>query len=139
MSKIGKKPIIIPKDVEVKVGDNIIQIKGKEGSLNLPILPYTKVEFKDEQLAVSMTGDDKQARANWGTMRSLAQNAVIGVSSGFTKELEIQGVGFKAVLEGGVLVLHVGFSHTVKFVIPEGIKITVEKSFIKKCIILDKL
>ncbi len=131
MSKIGKKPIIVPKDVEVKVGDNALQVKGREGSLDLPILPHTKVEFKDEQLVVSMTGNDKQARANWGTMRSLAQNAVSGVNSGFIKELEIQGVGFKAVLGSGVLVLHVGFSHPVQFIIPEGIKIAVEKSFIK--------
>ena len=122
---------MVPKDVEVKVGDGALQVKGKEGSLSLPILPHTKVEFKDGYLVVSIAGNDKQAKANWGTMRSLAQNAVSGVSSGFIKELEIQGVGFKAALDGGALVLNVGFSHPVKFIIPEGIKIAIEKSFIK--------
>lgn len=131
MSKVGKKLIIVPQGVEVKVEADTLQVKGKEGSLKLPILPYTKIEFKDNQLAVTVAGSDKQASANWGTMRALAQNAVSGVSSGFMKELEIQGVGFKASLEGSNLVLNVGFSHPVKFPIPEGIKIVIEKSFIK--------
>jgi len=131
MSKVGKKPIVIPQGVEIKIGGDVLQVKGGRGSLNLPILPYTKVELKDNQLAVSVMGGDKQASANWGTMRSLAQNAVNGVNSGFIKELEIQGVGYKAILEGDTLVLHVGYSHQVKFPIPDGIKIAVEKSFIK--------
>ena len=131
MSKVGKKPIIIPQGVNVKVEDNMLQVQGKEGVLKLPVLSFTKVELKDNQLMVDVTSEEKQARANWGTMRALTQNAVSGVNEGFSKELEIRGVGFRAVMEGNNLVLNVGFSHTVKFEVPENIKIVVEKSNIK--------
>lgn len=131
MSKIGKKPITIPQEVTVTLNDALLTAKGKEGTIVLPILAHTKLELKENVLSVTSTGDDMQARANWGTMRALAQNAVNGVNTGFTKELEIQGVGFRANMEGNNLVLNLGFTHPVKFETPEGIKISVEKSFIK--------
>ncbi len=131
MSKVGKKPITIPQEVTVTLTDALLTVKGKEGTITLPILPHTKLELKENVLSVTSTGDDMQARANWGTMRALAQNAVNGVSAGFTKELEIQGVGFRANMEGNNLVLNLGFTHPIKFETPEGIKITVEKSFVK--------
>ena len=132
MSKVGKKPINIPDGVSVKINGGLLEIKGKEGSLSLPILPYTKIELSDKELSVKIENSDElQARANWGTMRALAQNAITGVNSGFLKELEIQGVGFRASMEGNTLVLYIGFSHTVKFPVPEGIKVSVEKNFIK--------
>ncbi|MBU6141646.1 50S ribosomal protein L6 [Patescibacteria group bacterium] len=131
MSKVGKKPIMIPQGVTVTVDGGMLQVKGKEGTLSLPVLPHTAVEVKDTTLTVTSTGTDLQARANWGTMRALAQNAVNGVSAGFTKELEIQGVGFRASMEGNNLVLSLGFTHPVKFETPAGIKISVEKSTIK--------
>lgn len=131
MSKVGKKPIIIPAEVNVAVKDSMLEIKGKGGALTLPVLPHTKIELKDNQILVTAEDDEKQARSNWGTMRALAQNAVTGVNSGFTKELEIQGVGYRASTEGNNLVLNIGFSHPVKFSVPEGIKIAVEKSFIR--------
>ena len=132
MSKVGKKPIEIPQGVNVKVNDNnSIEFKGKEGTITLLILPSTKVELEDSQIFVTSEGDEGQSRANWGTMRALAQNAVSGVNGGFLKELEIQGVGYRAAMEGNNLVLNVGFSHPVKFQTPEGIKISIEKNSIK--------
>lgn len=132
MSKVGKKPISIPPGVEVKINNNnSLEIKGKEGTLMLAILPHTKIDLANNQITVTSEGEDKQSRANWGTMRALAQNAVTGVIAGFVKELEIQGVGYRATMEGNTLVLNVGFSHQVKFPSPEGIKLAVEKSFIK--------
>ncbi|MDE2001159.1 MAG: 50S ribosomal protein L6 [Patescibacteria group bacterium] len=131
MSKVGKKPIAVPANVTVTVNGNDVLVKGKEGSIALAVLPYTSLEQKDNELLVTSEGGHKQANANWGTMRALLQNAVNGVASGFLKELEIQGVGFRASMEGNTLVLNLGFSHPVKFQPPEGIKISVEKSFIK--------
>lgn len=131
MSKIGKKPIAIPEGVEVKINDRDIAIKGKLGSLNLTILEYIKAELKDKEIVLSVSGSNKQARSNWGTMRALMQNAVVGVSDGFFKYLDIEGIGFRATLEGKTLVLNIGFSHPVKFTPPEGITLTIEKSAIK--------
>jgi len=131
MSKIGKKPILIPQGVTVKIENDEIHVQGKNGSLALDILPSVAVEIKDNQIFASIVKGDKQSRANWGTMRALLKNAVDGVDAGFFKELEIQGIGFRATMDGNNLVLSVGFSHPVKYPIPEGIKVVVEKSFIK--------
>lgn len=131
MSKIGKKPIIIPEGVEVKIDDGILKIKGKRGELSLLILPFIKIDLNEQAISLSAEGDFKQARANWGTMRALANNAVIGVSDGFSKALEIGGVGYRASLEGNNLVLNIGFTNPVKIIPPEGIIISVEKNVIK--------
>jgi large subunit ribosomal protein L6 len=131
MSKVGKKPISIPQGVEVRIADDQLEIKGKGGSLALPVLAHTNAELKNNELVISSSGSDMQARANWGTMRALAQNAITGVDKGFAKELEIQGVGYRASMEGATLILNMGFSHPVKFPSPEGIKISVEKNLIK--------
>ncbi len=131
MSKVGKKPITVPQGVTVTLGADNITVKGKEGAIVLPILPHTKLETAENQLTIVSTGEDLQARANWGTMRALAQNAINGVAAGFTKELEIQGVGFRASMEGANLVLNLGFTHPIKFTTPEGIKISLEKNTIK--------
>ncbi len=135
MSKIGKKPVAITGGVEVKIVDKKMEFKGKEGSLTLPILPYIKAEIKSgaegSELVFSKENDLKQARANWGTMASLAKNAVQGVSQGFSKILEIEGIGFKAAMQGNTLVLNVGFTHPIKMEVPAGIKILVEKNTIK--------
>lgn len=131
MSKIGKKPIEIPENVEVKLNGGFLEVKGKGGEIKLPVLTHTKIDLEDKKIRVASLGEDKQARSNWGTMRALAQNAVNGVNSGFLKELEIQGVGYRASMEGNNLSLNVGFTHPVKFEAPAGIKISVEKSFIK--------
>lgn len=131
MSKLAKKPILIPQGVEAKLNDVVLEFSGKEGKLSVKILPFISVELKDGQIAVGLNQNTKQGRANWGTMASLIKNAIQGVAEGFNKALELEGIGFKASMEGANLVLNVGFTHPVKFTPPEGIKISVEKGVIK--------
>src|SRR3990167_5151704 len=131
MSKIGKKPIIIPKTVNVEINDGVLKAKGKNGEITLKILPFVKLELKDGVISVNIENNSRVAGTNWGTMRSLIQNAIIGVENGFSKILEIEGVGYKAAMEGDNLILNIGFSHQVKIAPPSGIKILVEKNTIK--------
>ncbi|KKQ23321.1 50S ribosomal protein L6 [Candidatus Wolfebacteria bacterium RIFCSPLOWO2_01_FULL_38_11] len=131
MSKIGKQPIIVPEAVSVKEENGSLEFKGKNGTLKLKVLPHIKFNLDGGNLLFSAEDDSKQARANWGTMRALAKNAVTGLTEGFFKILEIEGVGYRASMEGKNLVLNVGFSHPVKIVPPEEILISVEKNAIK--------
>lgn len=131
MSKIGKKPIELKPEISASKEDGFILVKGPKGTVKIKIIPFINVEIKDNLIEVSLLKNFKQGRTNWGTMRSLLNGAVLGVSEGFKKELEINGVGYKAALEGKNLVLNVGFSHPVKFPIPEGIEVLVEKNVIK--------
>lgn len=131
MSKIGKRPITIPEGVDVKINGDVLNVKGKLGELSLKILDGTKVEIQDNKIIVSPLNENKQTIANWGTMAALANNAVIGVKDGFEKILEIEGVGYRAAMEGNNLVLNIGFSHPVKMTPREGVKIAVEKNTIK--------
>ncbi len=131
MSKIAKKPISIPDNVEVKMSDGFLEFKGSQGNLKIKIPPYIKTEIKDNIISFIPENDSKQARANWGTIGSLANSAIIGVSHGFSKILEIEGVGYRANMEENTLVLSLGLSHPIKFAASEGIKISVEKNTIK--------
>lgn len=128
MSKIGKKPIIIPENVKVKLDDQDLLIEGLRGHLNLVIPKNLKVELSDKNLVFFNLDDSKQSLALWGTTRALTDNAIKGVSSGFEKVLEIEGIGFKVQKEGRDLILNLGFSHPVKFSPPEGVEISVEKN-----------
>ncbi|KKW47603.1 MAG: 50S ribosomal protein L6 [Parcubacteria group bacterium GW2011_GWA1_60_11] len=130
MSKVGKKPVSIPEGVTVSVADGAVSLQGKLGALRVPILSHTNVEQKERELVVTMSGTGKQASANWGTMRAHLGNAVIGVSEGFSKVLEIEGVGYRAALEGNVISFSLGYSHPVKFTVPEGVTVAVEKNTI---------
>lgn len=129
MSKIGKKLITLSDNVIAKVEDGVLVISSKDGKkvLRVKVLSSVEVKLENNQISFSITKEDSQSRANWGTMRALAQNAVTGITTDFKKVLEFQGVGFRAVVEGKTLVLNIGFSHPVKFDIPEGITIVVEK------------
>ncbi|HDH31274.1 MAG TPA: 50S ribosomal protein L6 [Candidatus Wolfebacteria bacterium] len=131
MSKIGKKPIEILEGIEVKINGGELELKGKKGEMSVKILPYVKIEIKDNQILFDIQVNSKQARANWGTIRSLVQNAVLGLNEGFTKILEINGVGYRAEMQGDDLILNIGLSHSVKVSSPENIKISVEKNIIK--------
>lgn len=128
MSRIGKQPIAIPNGVEVKLEGNIL--KFKKGNLNkeLDTKANVKVELKDNQILFAPKGEDRQSRAFWGTYRALANNVVLGLSEGFSKTLEINGVGYKAATKGKVLELSLGFSHPINYAIPEGIDISVDKN-----------
>lgn len=131
MSKIGKKPIIIPDGIDVKINDGNLEFKGGKGELIVRLLPYVKTEIKDNQIFFGIQNDFKQARANWGTTRALAQNAISGMSGAFEKILEIEGVGYRAEIKENDLLLFVGLSHPIKIVPPEGVKISVNKNIIK--------
>lgn len=121
MSKVGKQIISLPSGVEAKVNGNVFECKGSKGSLSVPFTEGIAVEVADGNIAVTRSSDDKQIRAMHGTTRSLINNAVVGVSEGYTKKLEIQGVGYRAQLQGNKLVLNIGFCHTVEIDAPEGI------------------
>lgn len=126
MSKVGKKPIEIPQGVEITTEGKQMVITGPKGSLHVPKLSGVQTTIEEGNLVCSITDEKKQTIMNWGTTRSLIQNAIEGVTNGYTKSLEIEGVGYKATMEGTTLVLKVGFSHLVNFPTPEGITITTE-------------
>ncbi len=131
MSRIGKKPIEIPSGVSVEINGQKVSVKGPKGSLEQVVHEATKIELIDNQLVVKVSNEENvKERALWGLTRSLLANLVSGVTVGFQKSLEINGVGFKAAVNGQVLVLNLGFSHPVNFPIPAGITITVEKNVI---------
>jgi len=127
MSRIGRSPITIPKDVKVNVSERSLEIQGPKGKLTTPVPPGISFALSAGTLTCSRSNDERQQRAFHGLARALAQNAVTGVSQGFTRELDIVGVGYKAQLEGNRVVFSLGYSHAVNFPIPEGIKIAIEK------------
>ena len=130
MSRIGKKPIEIPAGIEVRIEDKEISIKGPKGELTIKVVPEVLVKKEEEKIIVSIEKDTKKAKSLWGLTRTLIYNMIEGVSKGHEKQLEIQGVGYKANLEGDELVLIVGFSHPVKIKKPESINFSIEKNII---------
>jgi large subunit ribosomal protein L6 len=124
MSRIGKAPIPLPQGVEVMVEEGVIRVKGPKGELEQRLRPETEIRVEDGQLLVTRTADTKQHRAFHGLTRALVANMVEGVSSGFTRRLEIVGVGYRAEKKGDALVLNVGYSHEVRYPEPAGITIT---------------
>ena len=127
MSRIGSKPVKVPEGVTVTLANQALTAKGKLGELSMAINGYVDVDYLDDQIIVTPKDESKSARSMWGMQRSLAQNIVTGVSEGFTKELEIQGVGYRAAIQGKTLTLQLGYSHDVNFEIPKDVKIIVEK------------
>jgi len=127
MSRIGKKPIIVPDGVEIEISDDFVEVTGPLGKLNQKIHPKIRVTKKDGQVFVERLSDNKYYRSLHGLTRSLINNLVIGVTKGFRKELVITGMGYRAQLEGRVLNLQLGYSHPIKFPLPEGVEVKVEK------------
>jgi large subunit ribosomal protein L6 len=127
MSRVGRKVIVLPKDVKVQVQERSLQVQGPKGKLETPVPPGISFSIEGTELLCKRSNDERQQRAFHGLARALAQNAVRGVSEGFSKELDIVGVGYKAAVEGSKVVFALGFSHPVEFRIPEGIKIAVDK------------
>ena len=131
MSKVGKKPIDIPANVTVSVGeDKKIIVKGPKGELNFPLSDDIKVEITDTQVLVTPKKDVKKFYAFWGLTRSIVANMIEGVTNGYEKKLELQGVGYKVALKGKNLDLSLGFSHSVPFDAPEGVEFAVDKNII---------
>lgn len=123
MSRIGRSPVELPKGVEVQVVDHEVRVKGPKGSLTVGINPRLTVSVEDGVLSVARPTDHRDDRAQHGLARSLIANAVLGVSQGFTKELEIQGVGYRCQMKGSTLELSLGYSHPVSITPPEGVTI----------------
>ncbi len=121
MSRIGKAPIDLPAGVEVSYGDNVVEVKGPKGSLSQDLDPRIGVSVEDGVLTVSREGDERDARALHGLSRALIANMVVGVSAGYSKELQAVGVGYRGALKGKTLELQVGYSHPVLIEAPDGI------------------
>jgi len=130
MSRIGKKPILIPEGVEVKIEGNTVSIKSPKGELQKEFRPEIKIGVKENKISVTPKVETKQTKAFWGLTRALLANMVKGVTEGFEKKLEIEGLGFKAQVADGILELFVGFTHSIKIKAPEKIKFSVEKNII---------
>lgn len=126
MSRIGKLPIAIPSGVTITVDQDTIMATGPKGTLSQFTMPGITVAVEENQIIVSRESDAREHRSKHGLMRTLVSNMVVGVTQGFDRKLEINGVGYKAALEGNKLKLALGFSHDVYFAIPEGIKVAVE-------------
>lgn len=124
MSRIGKKPIPIPQGIKIKVGDQL-EAEGPKGKLSVPIPKGITVEQADGQIEIKRA--DNKLAALHGLTRSLAYNAVTGVSSGWTRELDIVGIGYRAEIKGRVATFHLGYSHPIEVLLPDGVNLTVEK------------
>lgn len=131
MSRIGKKPVVIPSGVTADVKENMIKVKGPKGELVLPLHPKVIVERLENEMNVKVKNpDNKQEKALWGLYRSLLNNLVTGVTEGFTRVLEINGVGYKAAIAGKKLTLNLGYSHPIEMEVPQGLEAKVEKNTI---------
>ena len=126
MSRIGKLPVNIPSGVKVSVQGSTVSVSGKHGELVKTFAPVVNIVFENDQVLVSPIDDSRFAGAMHGTVRSIINNMVEGVQKPFAKDLEIQGVGFKASLSGKILDLALGYSHPIKYEIPEGVKVEVK-------------
>ena len=123
MSRIGNKPVVLPNDATLELVENVIVVKGPKGQLSFECPQAITVEVKDGQVTFTRPSDVKEHRSLHGTTRALVNNMVVGVSEGFTRILEIQGVGYRAQLQGDTLVVNAGYSHPVNMKLPEGVKV----------------
>lgn len=128
MSRIGKNPVVIPDKVKIEIKGQQIVAEGPKGKLSWELPKRAKVELKDKQLLVTRKDDSSESKALHGLSRALINNMVKGVSTGFVKKLEIQGVGFKAAVQGKNVNLSLGYSHPINYAIPDQIKVTVEEN-----------
>jgi large subunit ribosomal protein L6 len=127
MSRVGKYPVDIPAGVQVAIANGTLTAKGKLGELKLALTDNIEAKVEGNHVAIAPRGNSTPARMMWGTTRALVANMVHGVSAGYSKSMEITGTGFRAAVNGGNLVLNLGYSHDVVYPIPAGIKITCEK------------
>ncbi len=129
MSRIGKQQLTIPAGVTVTIADGIIVVKGPKGELTRPIDARVSVQIADNNIAVDVKDkENKKVRSLWGTTAAHIKNMIVGVTTGFRKQLEINGVGYRVAAQGKDLKLEVGYSHSVIFVMPAGVAVTVEKN-----------
>jgi large subunit ribosomal protein L6 len=127
VSRVGKYPVAVPSGVTVAITGRVVSAKGKLGELKLDLTDEVDATMENNEVVVKPRSESKRARTMWGTTRAHINNMVKGVSQGFTRKLEINGVGYRAAVQGKELVLQLGYSHDVKYPIPQGITITAEK------------
>jgi large subunit ribosomal protein L6 len=127
MSRIGKKPVALPKGVTAEIKGQTIEVKGPKGARTFTATDDVTLALEEGAVKVTPRGTSKRARQQWGMTRSMVENLTVGVSEGFKKELEIQGVGYRATMQGKILKLALGYSHDVNFEAPEGVTITSPK------------
>ena len=127
MSRIGKQPVVVPAGVTITVGDSEITVAGPKGSLSVPVQPNTSTALEDGKIVVTRVNDEPKSRACHGLQRALLNNAVEGVTKGFEKKLEINGVGFRLSGGGKQIEMALGFSHPVKYTAPDGVDLKVDK------------
>ena len=127
MSRIGKKPVALPSGVSAAMSGQTIEVKGPKGSRSFTASDDVTMTIDESSVSVTPRGNSKRARQQWGMSRTMVANLVTGVTSGFKKELEIKGVGYRAQLQGKVLKLNLGLSHDVDFQVPDGVTVTVPK------------
>lgn len=128
MSRIGKQPIPIPKEVKIELKEDLLTVKGPKGELKRVIHPKINVNMENDQVLVSVDDDTKESRAFHGLFRALIANMVTGVSKGFERILEIVGVGYRAEMSGRTATFHLGYSHPIVFELPEGIDAVIDKT-----------
>ena len=126
MSRIGKQPIVLPKGVEVKLGEDMVEVKGPKGTLQTPMSSLLNYELTEGLLTITRKDDTRESNAQHGLRRTLVANCVEGVSKGFSKTLEVIGVGFKVAVKGNIVDLSVGFSHPVLIELPKGLEAKAE-------------
>ena len=126
MSRIGKQPIVLPKGVEVKLGEDMVEVKGPKGTLQTPMSSLLNYELGEGVLTITRKDDSRESNAQHGLRRTLVANCVEGVSKGFSKTLEVIGVGFKVAVKGNIVDLSVGFSHPVLIELPKGLEAKAE-------------
>jgi len=127
MSRVGSKTIEVPDKVKVAIADNHVAVEGPKGKLEMDMPSRTSVSQEENILSVARDGDDREAKAMHGLGRSLLNNMVVGVSEGFVKKLEINGVGFKALVSGNTVTMNLGYSHPIKYDIPDQVTVSVDK------------
>ena len=125
MSRIGKQPVVLPAGLSARLADGVVTLKGPKGELALKLPETVALAVDGSTLTVTRKGEDKQSRADHGTIRALLQNMLVGLKDGYSRELEIQGVGFKASIAGSKLTMNVGYSHPVEYIVPDGIAVAV--------------
>lgn len=127
MSRIGKIPLDIPKNVKVAINGQAVQVEGPKGKLAYQLPGGITIEQKDGKMVIGRKGNSKQSSANHGTTRALLRNMMHGVSEGHRKDLEVQGVGFRVAVQGEKLIMNLGFSHQIEYMIPKAVKVTSAK------------
>lgn len=138
MSRIGKNPVVLPEGVTAEVKGQDVKVKGPKGEMSLVVHPAVEVKLDGSHVVVAPRNEERQTRALWSTMQRRITNMVIGVKTGFEKNLEIEGVGYRCAMQGNDLVLQLGYSHEIRYAVPVGITIAVEKQTSVKIAGVDK-